>query len=84
MKKLVKGWLEKGVNIISIPTRPTPRQIEHNMRTEFERARVIRTLNRVRQFLDGVEVSEFSPQADVGHLTLEISALIRDLESYKK
>lgn len=84
MKKLIKGWLAKGVNI-SIPTRPKPRQIEHNMREEFERGRVIRTLNRARQIFDSIEVSGWSPEgSEISCIILEISALIRDLEAHKK
>lgn len=80
MKKLWAGIKKKGfkATLLKIPTRRTPVQIEHNMRSEFERARVIHTLNRTQEFL--CTRAEVAAQK----LLVEVRVLIRELESYKK
>jgi hypothetical protein len=72
------------INLLKIPTRRTPAQVDHKVRTEFQRARVIRTLKRVKQACDSIDMSGWSPETtELKALGLEVSALIRDLESYE-
>jgi hypothetical protein len=71
--------------LLKIPTRRTPRQIEHNMREEFQRGKVIRVLNRTHEFLDSIEaLGIYHDSARLQHLTAEITALLRELKAHKK
>lgn len=84
--KLLDNIKKKGIKgmFLGIPTRRTPRQIEHNIKEEINRARVIRVLNRIQQFFDGLDIEGFDARSsEMGELSVEISALIRELESYK-
>lgn len=67
------------VNVLKIPTRRLPVQIEHHIHEEMNRAKVIHTLNRVQEFLSVYHESTIAQQ-----LTEEITSLIQELKSYKK
>lgn len=67
-------------NILKIPTRRTPIQIEHKIRTEFDRARTINTLKMIEVFLT-------DPDKTVGKresVLMLVSGLRSDLEAYKE
>lgn len=85
--KLLNALKKKGfkVNILKIPTRKTPRQIEHQILNEFHRGRAIRTLRRVYQFLDAVEAHpEDVDVTRLSSLLSEVNGLITTLSTYKK
>jgi hypothetical protein len=85
--KLVDSLKKKGfkIPILRIPTRKTPQQIDHNIRTEFDRARVIRTLSRTLEFLDDIErLDIYENRSRLWGMTSEIGALLRELKSYQK
>ena len=81
----IKGLLD-GVKIpiLRIPTRRTPQQIEHQMREEMDRARVISLLNEIKNYF---EISlPHSPEFEKVHITRflsKISGMLADLTSYK-
>lgn len=87
VKDTFAAFKKKGFkfNFLKIPTRATPQKIEHNMREEMDRARVIRALTKMQEFLDNTPT--FLPldrELEIHTLTVEISALIEQLKAYKK
>ena len=82
MKKLFESIKKKGfkVNLFKIPTRRTPRQIEHKIHTEFDRARTISALKLVEVFLADPNKSEDKAQS----ILAVVSSIRRRLEAYKE
>ena len=66
------------VNILKIPTRKTPQQIEHKIHEEFDRARTISTLKAVEIFLTDPNKTE----AKANGILSIVSSLRQSLESY--
>jgi hypothetical protein len=87
LKEKFAAIKKKGfkINLISIPTRSKPQQIEHSIRTEFDRNRVIKTLERVQKFIDGIVIFKRLPSSlDLDQLSAEVDGLITHLKSYKE
>jgi len=84
---LLKDLKKKGIKgmFLKIPTRKTPRQIDHQIRREFDRGRSIRVLRRIQLFLDGLEAHpEEVDKTTLSVLSAEVNGLITHLSSYKK
>lgn len=82
----IKGLLD-GVKIpiLRIPTRRTPQQIEHQMREEMDRARIINLLNEIKNYFESS--LPYSPEFEKVHITRflsKIEGMISELNTYKK
>jgi hypothetical protein len=78
---LLDAIKKKGfkINVLKIPTRKTPQQIEHKIHNEFDRARTISVLKAVEVFLTDPNKTEDKAS---GILVL-VSSFRRELEAYK-
>lgn len=82
----VKDILKKKgakFNIFSIPTQPTPFDIEHKTREEFQRHRVVHTLRNVETFLLDLQASEQTGVINKDSLLKEVRAMIKEILAYK-
>jgi hypothetical protein len=76
------------LNILKIPTRREPVQIEHKIREEFERQRVVHVLQETSDFLRKLEdpKSLALSQTIVGDVTIlrkKVDALISEILAFK-
>lgn len=76
---------KKGVkfNIFKIPTQARPFEIEHNIRVEFDRQRVIHTLSNVENFLLALKANREIDVAVLDSLAKEVRSLALEILSYK-
>ena len=82
----IKDILKKKgakLNILSIPTQPTPFDIEHKIRGEFQRHRVVHTLRNVETFLLDLQALEQTSVINVDCLLTEVRAVIKEILAYK-
>ena len=82
IKDIIK---KKGfkVTLFKIPTRKKPFEIEHEMRVEFKRHRVVRTLRNMENFLLALKVRKAIDVVILDSLLNEVEAMIKEMLAFK-
>ena len=86
ISRIFKAVKAKGVkfNFIKIPTRRTPRVIEHSIRNEFDRERTYSLLEEVAQLLSTIELNpEALDISRLRNLRIKVCAFKKELHEYK-
>ena len=82
IKDIIK---KKGVkfNIFKIRTQARPFDIEHNVRVEFNRHRVVKVLSNTEEFLLALKTNREFDDAVLDSLTKEVRALGLEILTFK-
>jgi hypothetical protein len=82
----IKDFIKKKgfkATLLKIPTRRKTFEIEHEMRVEFERHRVVRTLRNVENYLLDIRTRKEINVVILDSLTNEVRAMIKELLAFK-
>lgn len=81
----LKTLKKKGfkATLLKIPTRRKTFEIEHEMRVEFKRHRVVRTLRRIENFLLALKVRRAIDVVILDSLLNEVEAMIKEMLAFK-
>lgn len=82
---LLKSLKKKGfkATLLKIPTRRKTFEIEHAMRVEFKRHRVVRTLRNVENFLLGLKIKKEVDVIILDSLLKEVDVMIKEILAFK-